>query len=65
VKVKLLHYSPLSLAVIGARTCYDSFKNSDCDDVREFPSTTPEQIGDKDKDLLKRLIVLGHESVIE
>jgi thymidylate synthase (FAD) len=52
MKVGLLHNSLLELAIIGARTCYNSLDKSDC-------------MGEKDKALLRRLISSGHHSVIE
>jgi len=95
MKIKLLQYSPISLAIIGARVCYDSFQNSDTKMLykKEYSLTNNEvnpsllyelkyfkindenpfgiengkleMIGEKDKELIQRLITLGHESVIE
>jgi thymidylate synthase (FAD) len=50
MQVNLLNNPDEQLAIIAARTCYDSFENS-----------TPE----RDKKLLERIIESGHESVIE
>jgi thymidylate synthase (FAD) len=58
--VKLLYNSPLWLAIHGARTCYDSLSASDTKANLE-----PDKLGEKDKNLLKKLIELGHLSVIE
>jgi len=35
MKIKLLQYSPISMAIIGARVCYDSFENSDSKVITE------------------------------
>lgn len=57
IKVELLSHSPLYNAILGARTCYKSFNRDDYE--------SEERIGENNKKLLKRLIALGHESVIE
>jgi len=57
IKVHLLSHSPLRNAIIGARTCYSSFDRDDYKDERN--------IGENNEKLLRRLIALGHESVIE
>lgn len=50
MKVKLLGYSPFELAVVAARTCYDSYELSDFD---------------KDEQLIRNIIAKGHTSVLE
>jgi thymidylate synthase (FAD) len=67
MEVKLLHFSPLLLSVIGARNCYDSFEKSETKQIREFSLENLDEssLAENDKELLKRLINLGHESVIE
>lgn len=52
MKVTLLAYSPLELAVIAARTCYDSADRGD-------------NLGDKDEQLLLNIVASGHTSVLE
>ena len=80
MKIKLLQYSPISMAIIGARVCYDSFENSDtilpndCGEelvyLKNFKTfdymiINDEIIGEKDKELIKRLINNGHHSILE
>ena len=57
ITVELCSHSPVRNAIIGARTCYSSFDRDDYVDERN--------IGENNRKLLKRLITLGHESVIE
>jgi len=50
MQVKLLHYTPLEIAVYAIRICYDS---------------KGDNLGPKDKALVHRIIELGHTSTIE
>lgn len=60
MKVKLLDNTHLSNAVIGARTCWDSFHLGG---LYENPT---DDISEKDKELLLRLIFKNkHESISE
>ena len=80
MKVKLLQFSPISMIIIGARVCYDSFENSDTilpndygeefvylKDFKTFDNFVIEDeiIGNKDKELIERLIKNGHHSILE
>lgn len=74
MKVNLIFFSPLMLAIRGARTCYDSMENSTSipctycngyDMTCEYCYGDGFLYGDKDKRLLERLIKDGHTSVIE
>lgn len=58
MKVSILHITPLTVAVVATRTCYDSNHNSD--------SKSKDTIGEKDLALLKKVCLVNkHESVIE
>jgi len=57
ITVELCSHSPVRNAIIGARTCYSSFDRDDYVDERN--------IGENNRKLLRKLISLGHESVIE
>lgn len=59
MKVGLLWNTPLPVAIIAARTCYDSMSQSDTLDM------TSEYLGARDTKLLTALIAKGHHSVIE
>lgn len=60
MQVKLLDHTKLSNAVIGARTCWDSFHRGGCYD------TPTDKITEADKELLDRLIHKHkHESISE
>lgn len=60
MKVTLLHHTPLSIAVIAARTCWDSFNKGGS---YECPSDT---LVEADKELLKRLLLkMNHASISE
>jgi len=52
MKVSLLHSTPLEILIQAIRMCYRSEGNSD-------------NLGEKDKALIKRVIASGHESVLE
>lgn len=52
MKVDLLHYTPLEIVVEAIRTCYDSMDKSD-------------NLGEKDKALIRKIIKMGHTSTIE
>lgn len=56
MQVNLLHYTPLWVAVKAIRKCHSSEFRSD---------STRDTIGPRDKDLIKRIIIMGHESTIE
>lgn len=65
-KVKLLHYNPMIVSEIAARTCYDSF------DKAKDPKVASYRFGDdlpgdiEESDLLDNLShVLQHESILE
>ena len=55
IKVTLLHHTPLYIASLGARTCWDSFDKSD---------TIDEIIGTRDLDLLDRVVNQYHHASI-
>ena len=55
IKVTLLHNTPLYIASLGARTCWDSFDKSD---------TIDEIIGSRDLDLLDRVVNQYHHASI-
>ena len=55
IKVTLLHHTPLYIASLGARTCWDSFDKSD---------TIDEIIGSRDLDLLDRVVNQYHHASI-
>lgn len=60
MQVKLLDHTKLSNAVIGARTCWDSFHKGGCYDI------PTDNITEADKELLDRLIHKHkHESISE
>lgn len=52
MKVDLIHYTPLEIAVEAIRTCYDSMDKSD-------------NLGEKDKALIRKIIKMSHTSTIE
>lgn len=52
MKVDLLHYTPLEIAVEAIRTCYNSMSKSD-------------NLGEKDKSLIRKIIKAGHDSTVE
>lgn len=52
MKIDLLHYTPLEIVVEAIRTCYDSMDKSD-------------NLGEKDKNLIRKIIKMGHTSTIE
>lgn len=52
MKVELLHFTPIMIAVNAIRTCYDSCDKSD-------------ELGEKDIKLLKSIIANNHTSTIE
>ena len=54
--VKLLHYTPVDIIVKAIRRCYDS----DC-----LSDSTGEALGEKDLELIRRIIESGHTSTIE
>jgi len=56
MEVKLLHMSNPYLVVLATRTCHNSFNRMD---------STPERLGEKDRQLLQSLLKLKHESVFE
>lgn len=58
--VELLHYTPLSVVVKAARTCYDSMALSD-----SFTEEGTWYLGEHDAELLRRILSHGHGSVIE
>ena len=64
IEVKLLHNTPLSVAVTAIRQCYDSGDKSDSffPDVSPFPFF---QLGKKDEKLLKAIVKDGHTSTLE
>ena len=58
IRVSLVSHSPLRSAILGARTCWQSFHKDDYQ--------SEENIGKNNKDLLRRLVQeYKHESVIE
>ena len=58
ISVELLSFSPIRNAIIGARTCWQSFDRDDYENE--------ENIGKNNEDLLRRLVQkYKHESVIE
>lgn len=62
MQVSLLQASPLSIVISAIRKCYESESKSDSfynDYTNSF------YLGDKDKELLKRVIDSGHGSVLE
>ena len=64
-KAYLLHATPLALGEIGGRVCYDSFKLSESEDIRNFKQnhTLP---GINSSELLNKLVwAYQHESIIE
>lgn len=62
MKIKLLQHSKLSIAVIAARTCYQSFHKCDTNGL----CGGTDVLGENDKELLERLVKkLRHESIIE
>lgn len=52
MKVELLHFTPISIAINAIRTCYDSCDKSD-------------DLGEKDIKLVKSIIANNHTSTIE
>jgi len=52
IKANLLHYTPLCILITAIRTCYQSFDKSD-------------DLGTKDKKLIRKIIDSGHTSVLE
>ena len=64
-KAYLLHAAPLALGEIGGRVCYDSFKLSESEDIRNFKQnhTIPDI---ESSELLNKLVwAYQHESIIE
>jgi thymidylate synthase (FAD) len=58
IKVELISHSPIRNAIIGARTCWDSFNRDDY--------KSEESIGTNNSSLLRKLVhEYKHESVIE
>ena len=64
-KAYLLHATPLALGEVGGRVCYDSFKLSENEDIRNFKQN--HTIPDIDSsELLNKLVwAYQHESIVE
>lgn len=56
MKVKLLQHTNLNILVQAIRICHDSFDNSD---------STATGVGEKDLQLIRKVIQSGHESTLE
>ena len=66
MKVKLLHYTPLEVAIKAIRICYNSINNSDSKYYsKDTDLITEFKLGEKDSDLIKRIIKNDHTSTIE
>ncbi len=52
MKVDLIHYTPLEIAVEAIRTCHDTLDKSD-------------NLGEKDKELIRKIVSMGHLSTLE
>ena len=55
LQVFLLNESGIGVAELAARTCYDSFSNSENDCIREFDSTTIGLMGGTNVDLINSM----------
>lgn len=69
VDVKLLHSTPLEIVIRAIRTCYNSHGRSDSSyivskDLKQY-NKIEFHLGDRDKDLIKRIIESKHESTLE
>ena len=65
MKVELLYHTPLSVLVLAIRTCYDSMEKSDSS-YKPFMLNKPKfTLGDKDKNLINKVIDSSHLSTIE
>jgi len=67
MNVKLLHITPIEIAVLAIRQCYESMDKSDSVWTNENSNTHEYEyiLGDKDKALIERVIESGHTSTLE
>jgi thymidylate synthase (FAD) len=59
LSVKRTDYTTLLTAIEGIRTCWRS------DDKSDTPLTAPDEPGKKDRELVERIIKMGHTSTLE
>lgn len=74
-RVNLIHSTPIHVAIMAIRQCYDSFENSDSlfEDKLKLTDIIDKNLydkkitnlDDKDKELIKKIIKSGHESTLE
>lgn len=69
VDVKLLHSTPIEIVIRAIRTCYDSHARSDSSyyvskDLKTY-NKIEFQLGDRDKNLIERIIESKHDSTLE
>lgn len=65
LKANLLHVTPMEILVGAIRECYESHEKSDSGYETAFGNKPVWLLGEKDQNLIKNIIKMGHTSTLE